>query len=250
MIDPMEFPIYDKVSDDIFVIGPNAILKFNVSLSKILNDGRRFHFYKEFKYSSKAIEYPELITIKRSFDYYLSIENMQKTKDGDTKAFIRIGPNDYFKLKNQIDEVYSWFTDKKFKNLFARDKGKLILTSPIPESVVSGYPQNKFIRFTPAVVDYNEGHDVMRPGVEMDLSSYDNYVIMDIDRFMGLHYTISTFNMYLAAQGLVDYMGLPGGMNRFSIQEHHQINIVEDTNKEPSASIGRTFGKKNISSLE
>ena len=57
MIDPMEFPIYDKVSDDIFVIGPNAILKFNVSLSKILNDGRRFHFYKEFKYPSKANDY-------------------------------------------------------------------------------------------------------------------------------------------------------------------------------------------------
>ena len=77
-IQPMEFLKYDKVSDDVYVLGNNAILKFNVSLSKTTSEGKRYHFYKEFEYKARAREYDTLVTVKRSFDYYLSIENSRK----------------------------------------------------------------------------------------------------------------------------------------------------------------------------
>lgn len=255
LIDPMEFIKYDKISDDIYSLGPNAILKFNVSLSKITSDGKRYHFYKEFEYSSRAQGYPSLVTVKRSFDYYLSIENVQKNRTLDEKAYIRIGPQDYFKFLNQLDTVYSWFTDKKYKNLFAKTKGKLILTSPIPEIAVGGYPQNKFLRFAPVVIDKGEGNDVMQPGIELDLSSYDNKVVMSFDRFMGLYYIIKTFDMYGTAQSLANYLGFPDGMNRVNIGKSggSKVLYAEDF-ESPEITEGingrQIGGSKNISSLE
>lgn len=252
---PIEFMKYDKISDDVYLLGNNVILKFNVSLSKISQDNKRFHFYKEFEYGSRATGYPKLLTIKRSFDYYLSIENIQKNKLTDEKAFIRIGPYDYYKLMSQLDQVYSWFTDKKYKNLFASNRGKLILTNPVPESALRGYPQNKFLRFVPTIIDKTDGETSMQRGVELDLSDYNNYVTMSIDRFMGLYYTISKFNMYEAAQNLVGYLGFPGGINRIDMGNSSTTGKIQYIDE---FSNGITEGvndrvidkKKNISSLE
>ena len=252
-IQPMEFLKYDKISDDVYMLGPNTVLKFNVSLSKITSEGKRYHFYKEFEYGTRAQGIPSLVTIKRSYDYYLSIENVQKDRLTDSKAFIRIGPYDIYKLKSQLDIVYEWFTNKKYKGLFATNRGKLILTNPVPETTLGGYPQNKFIRFIPTIVDKNEGNDRMEPGIEMDLSSYDNYVIMNVERFMGFYYTISNFNMYLAAQNLVSYIGFPSGINRIDMGSSSSGKIfVSDEFTGITEGINeRTISsKKNISALE
>ena len=253
-IEPMEFMKYDKVSDDVYTIGPNVVLRFNVSLSKITNDNKRYHFYKEFEYNTRAQGIDSLVTVKRTFDYYLSIENVQKDKETDDKAFIRIGASDYYRFKGQLDNVYEWFTNKKYKNLFMKDKGKLILTSPVPDSTVGGYPQNKYIRFIPTIIDKNEGNDKMQPGVQMDLSSYNNSVVMTFDRFMGLYYIICNFNMYQSAQNLVGYLGFQPGLNRFNMSSSTnggRTITVEDFNGLTSGINERTIGsKKNISSLE
>ena len=251
-IEPMEFIKYDKISDDVYSLGPNVVLRFNVSLSKISMDNKRYHFYKEFEYNTRAQGIPSLVTVKRTFDYYLSIENVQKDKETDDKAFIRIGPYDYYKFKGQLDSVYEWFTGKKYKGLFAKDKGKIIMTNPIPDSTVGGYPQNKFIRFLPTIVDKGEGMDKMQPGVQMDLSNYNNSVVMTFERFMGLYYTICNFNMYLAAQNLVGYLGFHPGLNRMNMSSTGSRTI---TVEEPISYVDgineRIIGtKRNISSLE
>ena len=245
----MEFMKYDKISDDVFILGQNTVLKFNVSLSNIQN-GNRYHFYKEYEYNSKSNAYPKLISIKRSFDYYLSIENTQKNKVTDDKAYIRIGPYDIYRFKSQLDQVYSWFTDKKFSKLYVSNRGKLTLTNPVPESSLGGYPMNKFLRFIPTIIESTNG---MERGVELDLSNYNNYVVMSIDRFMGLHYTVSNFNMYLAAQSLVGYIGFPSGMNRFAMNNTVNGNyfLGEEFSANSEAVNERVIdSKKNISSLE
>ena len=45
-IQPMEFMKYDKISDDVYVLGANTVLRFNVTLSKITTDGRDIIFIK------------------------------------------------------------------------------------------------------------------------------------------------------------------------------------------------------------
>lgn len=255
MIDPMEFMKYDKISDDVLVLGPNAVLKFNVSLSKMSGD-KRYHFYKEFEYPSKSKEFPRLVTIKRSFDYYLSIENVQKNKTTDSKAFIRIGVSDLYRLRSQLEEVYRWIFDKKFKSLYATSRGKLILTNPIPESILGGYPQNKFLRFIPTVIGKDGFPD--EKGIELTLSDYNNYVIMNIDRFMGLYYTIINFNMYQCAQSMVGYLGFPSDHTHTRISmdsglasgRHYYLGGEEVEPEIQTVNDRVISSKRNISSLE
>lgn len=254
-IEPMEFRRYDKVSDDVYTIGPNVILRFNVSLSKITNN-KRYHFYKEFEYPNRAKEDTELntlVTIKRSYDFYLSIENIQKDKVTDDKLFIRIGPSDYYRLKSQLDTVLDWFTGKKYKYLFARSRGAVTLVEPVPDSMVGGYPLDKFIGFVPCVIDKGYGSDKTQPGVRMILSNYDNFVEMSFDRFMGFYYIISNFNMYIAAQNLVGYLGFYPGTNRFNMESITGRTIaLEDFNHSYTSGVNDRVisNKKNISSLE
>ena len=152
LIEPMEFFKIDKVSDDMYVIGPNVLLRFNVNLAKVSN-GKRYHYYKEFEYSAKNIQdVSTLVTIKRSFDYYLSIENAQRDDNGN-KVFIRIGVQEYILFRKVLEDAVSWFTDAKYKYLFVNNKGKLTMTSPIPEAVVSNLPQHKYIQIIPTIID-------------------------------------------------------------------------------------------------
>ena len=71
---PIEYYKIDKISDDIYLIAANILLKFNVVLSNKSN-GKRYHYYTEFEYdaSSQGIE-GSLVSIKRSFDAFLSID--------------------------------------------------------------------------------------------------------------------------------------------------------------------------------
>lgn len=253
MIDPMEFIKYDKVTDDVFILGPNVVLRFNVSLSKITPEGKRYHFYKEFEYPSKAHDGSTLVVIKRSYDYYLSIENVQKDRSGD-KVFIRIGTQDFYRFKCQIDKAVSWFTDPQYQGLYVKSHGKLTLTGNIPESLVGGYPQGKFIRIVPTVIDKGEGKDRLEQGVEVDLSDYENYVLINLDKLFNLQFFLSTFNMYMAGQNLVNYLGSYSGVNRFSIADSGSTGKVfrVDTSSPTVEGINdRKIGsKKNISSLE
>ena len=141
IVSPFEILKVDKISDDIYSLGPNVLLKFNVSLSRSSN-GKRYHFYKEFEYPSSFDNIKSLVTIKRSFDFYLSIENMQKDNNGN-KLFIRIGAQEYMLFKKALEQAISWFTDPKYNNLFATNRGKLVIMPPIPEFRISNLPMRR-----------------------------------------------------------------------------------------------------------
>lgn len=225
LVEPMEFFKIDKISDDVFAIGPNIILKFNVSLSKI-SGGKRYHFHKEYEYPSKAVpDMPTMVTVKRSFDYYLSIESMQKDQNGN-KVFIRIGPSEYMIFKKGLEEAIAWFTDKRYEKLFAYDKGKLILMPPIPGFNIPNLPMQKYIEFLPIIIDRGMANADKEPGVRIILSDPGVYVDINLDRLMGLYYIISCFNMYQAALSIVNYIQRPDfGTNRYVMDSGHTMTM-------------------------
>ena len=47
MVNPIEIDYidYEKITDDLYIIGQNLILRFNVSLAKKMNNGDRYHFH-------------------------------------------------------------------------------------------------------------------------------------------------------------------------------------------------------------
>lgn len=253
LVEAMEFFKIDKVSDDVYAIGPNVILKFNVSLSKISN-GKRYHFHKEYEYPSRGIsEQPTLVTIKRSFDYYLSIESMQKDDKGN-KVFIRIGPQEYMLFKKALEEAISWFTDSKYSKLFAQDRGRLVMVAPIPEFKIPNLPMQKYIELVPVIIDRGIANADKEPGIRIILSDPSTYVDINLDRLMGLYYIISCFNMYQAALAMVNYIQRPAfGTGRFVMDSQH-ISRHDDAKFGVSGIEGRFVTPKgdinNIHKLE
>lgn len=204
LIEPIEFFQYDKIADDVYVMGMNATLKFNVSLSYKNANKERCSFHREF--GRRTANNEELITIRRSFDYYLSIENIQKPENCE-KAWIRIGPPEYILLSEKLGEVTKWFTDDKYQKLFSIANNKLTLVGPYPEICIENLPMGKYIKIEPAIIEYGNGSQA--PGVAMYLSNPNNCIMLNVDKFMGLYYSIKSFNMYQSAQMMLNYVERP-----------------------------------------
>lgn len=251
--DMQDYMKIDKISDDVYALAPSVILKFNVSLSKI-SGGKRYHYHKEYEYGARGTQ-QSLVTIKRSFDYYLSFESPQKDEAGN-KLFIRIGAQEYFLLKNGLEEVKSWFTDTKYSNLFAMDKGKLIMMAPIPSYRIHSLPMQKYIEFTPTIIDRGIANADKEPGIKIEFGDPNSVACINLDKFMGLYYTISYFNMYQAAATLVNYNTRPSGpVNRFVMggvqsRELPPENIISGANGVNERHVTPKGVKQNISLLE
>lgn len=212
LITPISYEQYDKISDDIYFIGNNTIMKFNVSLSKDINN-MRSHFHKEFKYNSKYSNCNSLVTIKRSFDFYISIENIKKDDSG-IKEFIRIGVSEILLVRYKLQEVLKWFTSNEFQNLYGKKGKKLLILGRVSNIIIDRLPMNKYIEFEPTVCDYDTESV---PGVRMYLSSKTNYVDINVDRLMGLIYLMDSINMYESAQLMINYLQRPeNGTNLYS----------------------------------
>lgn len=247
-----QFTMIDKISDDVYALAPNIILKFNVTLSKI-SGGKRYHYHKEYEYQNKSINQP-LVTVKRSFDYYLSFETQKGDENGD-KLFIRIGTQEYFYLKKGLEEAIAWFTDKKYANLFASDKGKLVLTSPIPNFRITSLPMQKYIEFMPTIIDRGMANADKEPGIKIEFGEPSTVIEITLDKLIGLYYVISCFNMYQAAITLINYNQRPEyGTNRYTMGNTGRVLPSDKPISGTSGITGRYVAPKgakdNISLLE
>lgn len=217
---------YEKISDDVYYIGNNTVLRFNVLLAHRSEDGTRYPYHKEYEYTSDKysnVNY-NLVTIRRNFDYFLSIENIKKI-DND-KEYIMIRIEDMYYVLNQFNMAYRWFTDPSYKNLFVYDKNKKMIIFNRPESIyISNLAMDKYIILDPIVIDYSNGEQ--QRGIRLTLSNKSNYIDISIPKFEGLLYTLSTFNMYECALGAINYLQRPEfGTNCYSF---NSITDVSNT---------------------
>lgn len=252
MEDTNDYLKFDRISDDVFAISPSVVLKFTVSLSKI-SGGKRYHYHKEYEYPNKTINKP-LVSIKRSFDYYLSFESNQKMDDGN-KLFVRIGAQEILRLISSMDEVVRWFNDKAYEKLFIVDRtGKLIMAPPIPKDIiVANLPMDKYIIFSPTIVDKGVANADKEPGVKITFGSPETCIDITLDKFMGLKYTISNFNLYQSAAILINYIGRPeSSINRYVIGQDSIHTMYQTPDIMEARSVNERFipGTANISSLE
>lgn len=216
---------YEKISDDVYYIGNNAILRFNVLLAHKSEDGIRYQYHREYEYTSDKysnIDY-NLVTIRRNFEYFLSIENIKKT-DLNDKEYIMIRTEDMYYVLNQLKSVYKWFTDSAYKNLYAYDKNKKMVIYNRPQSIyISNLAMDKYIIFDPIVLQYD--NNIQQAGIRITLSNESNYVDISIPKFEGLLYTLTTFNMYQCAQNVINYLQRPEfGTNCYTFNSMHDVS--------------------------
>lgn len=236
LIEIMEFSKVDKISDDLYSLGSGMIARFNVSLSvHPMNSQQKRSFHKEYEYTNKFQE--KSITIRRSFDYYISLESTSK----DSNVFVRIGLSEFLLFRRALETVETWFTSSKYDNLFVKDsKGRLKLAEPIPEAIVKDLPMDKVIRIVPTIIERGIATTDQKCGVRIYVSE-DDYSDMDINRFMGFVYLMSSFNMYQHALSVINYLGRPAfGFNRFDLDGYNATDNNRNIsyNKKEEKTIG------------
>jgi hypothetical protein len=192
---PFSYIDYDKIYDDVLTLSNHFYLRMNVSLSS-KTDGSRRIFHTETSYVDKYGN--NLISIKRSFVYYLSLT---KTDEG---AAVMIRPQDMIILRKSLMEVESWLNNST--EIFRIKKKKLVIVNRPQPIVVGGLAGNEYIAFEPIVYQYDETTDTS-PGVRITLGQSNAFADITIDRFYALLYIISSFDMYGAAQNLINYIG-------------------------------------------
>ncbi len=216
---------YEKITDDLYYMGSNIVVKFNVSLARKREDGSRNIFHHEFEYAMNKYSNPKnLVTIKRQFEYYLSIENVKAINN--QKEYIYIGVQDFIQFKQKIIESTKWFTNAQFENLFAKKDNKIIMLGKVEPIDISFNRGNKSIRVEPIILNYE---DKTLTGVRFYLCSLDNYVDIDVDRYMGFVYLISSLNMFQSAQIMLNYIGRPeDGTNRMSFNNESERDFADE----------------------
>lgn len=216
---------FDKLSDDLMLLGFNTILRFNVILSKQVQDNKRYHYHHEYVYdTNKYADTKSLITLRRQFDFYISIENIKNNESG-YKEFIQIRARDIIYVRDQLNYVCNWFRNEEF-NIFAYNKEKKLIILGEPEPVyILNLSMDKFIKITPSIIKYNSMEKI---GVRLYLSSDNVYVDIDIDRYMEFVYFMNSINMYQSAQLLINYLQRPDfGTNSYKFDKY-PTEYVED----------------------
>lgn len=201
----MNLNLYEKISDDLCIIGNSHILRFNVTLGcKNISTNNKINMHNEYRYTSnKYNNMNELITIRRRFDYYISLESMNK----EINDFIMIRQQDMYYIKNKLSKIYNIFSNEDYmKTIYAYDDDGLVMIYKIDPIYIKGLVNSNYIILELTVVKSDKFDDV--EGVTVTLSTGSMFDIT-IDKFMEIYYLFDQFNMYLSAQLLINYMSSP-----------------------------------------
>lgn len=228
------FENYSKIEDLIYYIGPNVALKMIVNLYHNSEKIGRTSFYQEVRYHNTKVD-DDVINIKRSFDYYASIENLV-AKNG-IKEKIMIRQQDIFAFRKVLNYVYDFF-DKDFDKIFSKKDGKII-AKKIKPIEFGGLALGKYFVFRPDVTEYANSELV--PCIRMNLSDPTNVVYMPQSKFAGLVECFNNMDMFSYAQNMITYLGKPEA----------GTNMYDMTDKTASEGIsggisGRKIGDKSI----
>lgn len=226
---PISYIDYDKLSDDVLYLGNKLTLRMNVSLSRKQEPDNRYFFHKEYSYGSLYSK-RKLISIKRSYDYYLSFDK------SDLRNIVIIRPQDMIVLQRALERAVLWFEDKEHNAFYVKNK-KLIVKKQKP-IVVEGLAMDGYIEFQPIVL-LTENDNKQSPGIRLTLGREDCFSDITVDKFYGLVYTISTFRLYEAAQNLLNYLGRPEfGTNLYEMEDNTPP-VTEDEEKMTGAKNNR-----------
>jgi len=193
----LNFEDYDMVSDLIDWLGHSIQYKFIVKLASKEKDGTRSSFHREYSYKSSYSDVDMVNSIKRSFDYYITLESLNK------ETYIQIRPQNMIMIQNVLNQVYMWLMNDSLWAI--KNKALVVKGKPAP-LVISNLPMGKWISFELISIEYNGQYD---KGVRIGLSDESQYTDVRIDQFMGFVYFMSSINMYQAALEIINYVQRP-----------------------------------------
>lgn len=240
---------YEKISDIVMPLSYNATLKMNVILGKKNAEGKRIICHREYKYNSdKYINYNNLISVTRVFDYYLSIESYDSDRN---KNFIMIKNENIMSFRIGLEKAVKLMNQDNLYGLF---RNKLKVLNGYEPIIIDNLPMGKTIKIDPIVVKLGEIDEAQ--GMRMYLNGLDDYVDMTNDRFMGFVYNINSIYLYGAAQNLLNYLQRPQyGTNMTTFESNsnrrneNNIESVDEVSVRPNNKVKHTSVFDDIDNL-
>lgn len=232
----MIFEDYDRIADLVMYFDNNVVLEFIVSLSSKDKYGNRIFFHSEFDYNSdKFSGVDKGHSIKRRMSFYYAIN--------DKRAFnrsITLRPEDVIMLSMIIkNNIFPWyFGSNNKRNIYSIIENKLCITGKYTE-VIYSKSEYAYLKFIPIVYTFNDG--TYKEGIRMYVSCSEEFVDMEIDKFMGFYYYLSRVDMYSAAASLAAYVKSPPyGINNFNgtgigsrVKKANDPDIFTTSNNQP-----------------
>ena len=235
----IERDMYDKISDDLMLLGQNCILRFNTILSSYDKDGNKDYYHKEFTFINNKSNLRS-VTVRRNFQYYISIENIKYDNTIGGKEFIIVGVNDYLRLKFALEQVIKWFVGSEYNNIYANKNEGLVMISRPDNVVIDKLPMNKVLAFEPITITYQDGVTV--PGLRIYLSSDINYTDITVGTVMGFYYQILNLNMHLYAQNMINYLESPALGTNMMDMNNMPANNANNNYTKGTGIVGREIG--------
>lgn len=198
MMTKIDFSNYDKITDTMLYLGSKVNLNFTVKLCKQHNN-TRYPMHKEYLVNNNYINSGSLISVKRSFDYYMEL----LYKDKESYFSYKIVPENILYILDQFNKAASWF---RTEGLFGVVNNNLTLLGGI-EPIKFIFSEKSTMQAEP-IVYTNPYTNMQETRLRLIFNDY-NYADISIDKLMGLIYLISKINLYESAQILINYLQRP-----------------------------------------
>jgi len=205
----MNYTDFDKITDTIIYFDNIHTLDFCTRLSgKDKNGYRRFYEF-EIQYNSNQYLGTDIgNSIKRTMSFYYIINNKTMFT---SSILLRI--NDVYILHNIIkDRILPWFFSSN--RIFAEKNNRLVINGTFKPVEYIKDLQN-WLRFEPIVMEYED--NTYKEGIRMTICTNDDYVDMNIDKFLEFFAILNYQTMYLQSEAQCNYAKMnPHGLNIFT----------------------------------
>ncbi|MEI2423311.1 hypothetical protein V6O07_23785 [Arthrospira platensis SPKY2] len=198
----------EKISNQVFLINSNFVLKHTVRVAHKRSDGRRELFHSEFTYMSNTAysDSKYLKSIKLNFSSYLTIEEISAEKEWNMKESIFLNYKTIFKFEKLLKKARKWFY--KYDDLYYyNDNNELCINKEVAKPLslqqnISG----KAIVIQPTIIYKN---DIGIEGINLYMNNVSTVCKITIDSLEALYMIIKRFDLYLAGISLINYIGRP-----------------------------------------
>ena len=208
------FNDYEKIQDTLLYLGTSFVLKFNVSLASKDRYGNRKFYYSEYQYQSKYSNYGNVVSIKRQFRFYMTIEEISNFQNN---VLITVG--DMPMLRGVLTTAARWIQGDAIFGL--NPDGQLRILEDVRTMMNLG--QNSGLLFEPVIIPMPDGTSAK--GIRMSINDEKNYVDMEARNFMAFYEIIRSIDMYNAACSIVSSLPMThddASVNRSDIDAQTQ----------------------------
>ena len=186
------FNDYEKIQDTIMYLGTSFALKFNVILASKDKYGNRKFYYSEYQYQSRYPDYGNVVSIKRQFKFFMTIEEVMNYQNS---VFITVG--DMPMMRANLTTAAKWLQDSSVFGL--TPDGQLKILKDARTQMNLG--QNSGLLFEPVIMPMQDG--TYAKGIRMSINDEKNYVDMEARNFMGFYEIIRSIDMYSTACSII-----------------------------------------------